>query len=132
MTPEQIEETIRGGFPDDPDAARIKVLGTDPMTLVLPFNAGMLRPGGTLSGPTLMKMADTAMWAAAMHVCDTSEGLFTSSLHIDFLRLPAASDLIAVARVLKPGRRLVVGTVELRSRGDDRVVAHASVTYARA
>ena len=132
MTPEQIEATIRAGFPDDADAARIKVVGIEPMTLVLAFDATMLRPGGTLSGPTLMKMADTAMWAAAMHACDSPDGLFTTSLHIDFLRLPAASDLVAVANVLKHGRRLVVGTVELRNRGDKRVVAHASVTYARA
>lgn len=131
MTPQDIEHVIQTGFPDDPDATRIEVLSVEPVRLRLAFEASMLRPGGSLSGPALMKLADTAMWAAAMHACGGPTGLYTSSLQIDFLRLPTATDLLAETTLLKVGRTLIVGTVALRNDGDERLVAHASVTYAR-
>jgi acyl-coenzyme A thioesterase PaaI-like protein len=53
----------------------------------------------------------------------------TTSLHIDFLRKPELTDLMARAKVLKLGRKLAVTEVELFSKGSTELVAKAQVTY---
>ena len=88
------------------------------------------RPGGTLSGPTMMMVADTAAWMAILAQIGPVLLSVTTSLHIDFLRKPALSDIMARARVLKLGRKLAVVDVELFSRGQSELVAKAQVTYA--
>ena len=90
-----------------------------------------VRPGGTLSGPTMMMLADTAAWVALMSRAGAELLAVTTSLHIDFLRKPAVADLLATARLVKFGSRLVVCTVDIRSDGSDACVATASVTYSR-
>ena len=87
------------------------------------------RPGGTLSGPTMMMLADTAAWMAIMSHLGPVLLAVTTSLHIDFLRKPALHDIMARARVLKLGRKLAVVEVELFSRGQTALVAKAQVTY---
>ncbi len=87
------------------------------------------RPGGTLSGPTMMMLADTGAWLAIMSRIGPVLLAVTTSLHIDFLRKPALVDVMARARVLKLGRRLAVAEVELFSRGHAELVAKAQVTY---
>lgn len=87
------------------------------------------RPGGTLSGPTMMTLADTVAWLAIMAEVGPVLLAVTTSLHIDFLRRPALSDLVAHGRLLKLGRRLAVVDVELFSRGERSLVAKAQVTY---
>lgn len=90
-----------------------------------------LRPGDTVSGPTLMTLADTAMYAAllARLGLDGAARTVTSSLQIHFLARPAPGELSATCRLLKVGRRSAVGAVELRG-GDGALVAHATVSYA--
>lgn len=100
------------------------------LTLRLAFDGSFLRPGGTISGPTMMTLADTAMYLLVLSHAGPLELAVTTSLHIDFLLKPGAADLLAEAELLKLGRRLAVGRVTLRSDGDPRAVAHASVTYA--
>jgi len=88
-----------------------------------------LRPGGTISGPSLMTLADTAMYSLLLAMIGPVALAVTTSLNINFLRKPAAADVIAQARLLKLGSRLAVGEVTMFSDGDDEPVAHATVTY---
>ena len=95
----------------------------------LPVTAADGRPGGTVSGPTLMALADSAAWLAVLGQIGPVALAVTTSLHIDFLRKPALVDLVAEGRLLKLGRRLAVVDVGLRSAGGADLVAKAQVTY---
>eukprot|EP00762_Andalucia_godoyi_P006504 ANDGO_02905.mRNA.1 hypothetical protein len=75
----------------------------------LPFSESQLRPGNTVSGPTLMMLADAAYYALALGVTNGNTMAVTSSFHMDFLRKPVAgNDLIALASLVKAGKRLIV------------------------
>ncbi len=87
------------------------------------------RPGGTLAGPVMMSLADAAAWLAIMSQIGPVVLAVTTSLHIDFLRKPQLTDLMAKTRMLKLGRRLAVVDVDLYSRGETELVAKAQVTY---
>jgi uncharacterized protein (TIGR00369 family) len=95
----------------------------------LPYNRGQLRPGGTISGPTMMSLADSAMYALVLSAIGFEPLSVTTNLSINFLRKPAPKDLIAEARMLKLGKALAVADVVITSDGDDDPVAHAVVTY---
>lgn len=88
-----------------------------------------MRPGGTISGPTLMMLADVAMYVAVLASIGWVPLAVTTSLNINFLRKPAPGALIAECRLLKLGKRLAVGDVTMCSEGDDEPVAHATSTY---
>lgn len=88
-----------------------------------------LRPGGTLSGPTMMALADTAMYAAILGTVGPELLAVTTDMNMHFLRRPAMQDLEAHARIIKLGQRLIVCTVEISS-GED-LVAHATGSYVR-
>jgi uncharacterized protein (TIGR00369 family) len=90
-----------------------------------------LRPGGTVFGPSMMTLADSAMYAAILAVDRDCGGAVTSNFNISFLRRPAPCDLLADAELLKRGRRLLVGEVRIFSADTMDIVAHATVTYAR-
>jgi uncharacterized protein (TIGR00369 family) len=95
-----------------------------------PVDTLMLRPGGTVSGPTLMTLADaTAYGLILAHIGPVALAV-TSSLNITFLHKPRPVDVLADAEFLKLGRKLAVVDVRLRSEGFDEPVAHAVVTYA--
>jgi uncharacterized protein (TIGR00369 family) len=88
-----------------------------------------LRPGGTVSGPVMMALADFTMYLAVLSAIGWVPLAVTTNLSINFLKRPGARDLIAEARLFKLGKRLAVGAVELRSDGDDDLVAHVTSTY---
>jgi uncharacterized protein (TIGR00369 family) len=96
----------------------------------MPFQTRQLRPGGTISGPSLMALADTGLWVALLAMIGREALSVTSHLDIDFLRKPAAADVIADTVLHKLGKRLAVGTVLMYSDGEDMPCARASVTYA--
>lgn len=89
-----------------------------------------LRPGGTVSGPTMFLAADVGFYVALLGMIGRVPLAVTSSLSITFLRRPAPADLIAEARILKLGRRLASGDVTLYSDGRAEPVALAQTTYA--
>jgi acyl-coenzyme A thioesterase PaaI-like protein len=94
------------------------------------FDDLQLRPGGTISGPSLMTLADTGLWVALLAMIGREPLSVTSHLDIDFLRKPAPSDVIAQTVLHKIGKRLAVGDVIMYSAGEDVPCARASVTYA--
>jgi uncharacterized protein (TIGR00369 family) len=95
----------------------------------LPFSNDLLRPGGTVSGPALMALADFAVYAAVLSRIGAVPLAVTTSLNINFLRRPGAADLLAHATLLKLGKRLAVGEVMLTSEGEPDPVAHVTATY---
>ena len=93
------------------------------------YNEDFLRPGGTVSGPVMMTLADAAMYALVLSRVGPIELAVTTNLSINFLRKPLPADLLAEARMLKLGKRLAIGEVSLYSDGDERIVAHTTATY---
>ena len=93
------------------------------------YRRTFVRPGGTISGPTMMALADFAMYVAVLASIGPVPLAVTTNLNINFLRRPGTGDLVAEARLMKLGRRLAVGEVAIRSDGKEDVVAHATSTY---
>jgi uncharacterized protein (TIGR00369 family) len=93
------------------------------------FRADTIRPGGTVSGPTMMALADFAMYVAVLAAIGPVPLAVTVNLNINFLRKPGPSDLTAEARLLKLGKRLATGEVIIRVNGAAEPVAHATSTY---
>jgi uncharacterized protein (TIGR00369 family) len=93
------------------------------------FRALSLRPGGTISGPTMMALADFAMYVAVLAAIGPVPLAVTINLTINFLRKPAQRDLTAEARLFKVGKRLATGEVLIRCSGEKELVAHVTATY---
>ncbi len=93
------------------------------------YDPQSLRPGGTLSGTTMMSLADVAIYVALLATIGWVPLAVTTNLSINFLKKPAARDLLAEACLLKLGKRLAVGEIDIRSEGEDDLVAHATSTY---
>jgi uncharacterized protein (TIGR00369 family) len=93
------------------------------------FSERSLRPGGTISGPTMMGITDFAMYVAILASIGPVPLAVTTNLNINFLRKPAQRDLIAEVKLIKLGKRLAVGDVAIYSDGEDDMVAHATSTY---
>jgi uncharacterized protein (TIGR00369 family) len=94
-------------------------------------NIADLRPGGTVSGPTMMDLADCALYVAILREIGIVALAVTTSLNINFLRKPVADkDLLGVCKILKLGKSLAVGEVSIYSEGDNQPVAHSVGTYA--
>jgi uncharacterized protein (TIGR00369 family) len=88
-----------------------------------------LRPGGTISGPTMFGVCDAALFVAILSEIGPVAHAVTTSASINFLRKPAPADLIARTKLIKLGKRLAVGEVALYSEGESEMVAHATATY---
>jgi uncharacterized protein (TIGR00369 family) len=93
------------------------------------YQAKFIRPGGTISGPTMMALADFAMYVGVLASIGPVPLAVTTNLNINFLRKPETRDLLAECRLLKLGKRLAVGEVTIRSDGMDEPVAHVTSTY---
>ena len=100
------------------------------VTIRRKVDAGDLRPGGTVSGPTMMGLADCAIYAAILREIGLVALAVTTSLNINFLRKPEADkDILGVCKILKLGKTLATGEVTIYSEGDDRPIAHSVGTY---
>jgi uncharacterized protein (TIGR00369 family) len=110
--------------------ARIEAVGPLTATLRLPYHERHLRPGGTISGPAMMALADLALYAAILANIGPVALAVTTNLSFNFMRKPAQRDLIGEARLMKLGRQLAVGEVSIRSEGETDLVCHATGTYA--
>jgi len=125
---EQLQQVLVESFPVG-DVPTIESLEGDVVVMSRGVDDSHGRPGGTLSGPTMMALADLAAWVITMAHVGPVVLAVTTSLHIDFLRKPELTGLVARARLIKLGKRLSVSDVELFSRGSDQLVAKAQVTY---
>lgn len=107
----------------------IEKLAENEAWIRLPANGEFLRPGGTISGPAMMALADYTVYAAVLATIGPVELAVTTSLNINFLHKPAPGDLVAKARLIKLGKRLAVGDVPIHAVDDGTMVAHATATY---
>jgi uncharacterized protein (TIGR00369 family) len=129
LTAGELEVFLEGAFPQRPRTVTVEAVTERGLRVRQPFDPDQIRPGGTISGPTLMALADTAMYLAVVAAIGPVALAVTTSLHIDFLRKPAPVAVIAEVELLKLGSRLAVGEVRLFSEGSDEPVARASATY---
>ncbi|MCP4621215.1 MAG: PaaI family thioesterase [Bradyrhizobium sp.] len=133
MSVAELEEFLRREFPQVFGAGSpVEVVRADGATCLVRerFNERMLRPGGTVSGPTLMALADCAMYVVLLSAIGPVGLAVTTNLNINFLRKGAAGqDVLAEARLLKLGKRLAVGEVTLLSGDSPDPIAHVTATY---
>ena len=112
------------------DDFRVENLTEDGLNVRMMIAERHLRPGGTVSGPSMFALADVAIYLAVLSRIGPVALAVTTNCSIDFMRKPEAGrDLIAEARLLKLGRALAVGDVLIRSEGRPQIVARASLTY---
>ena len=109
---------------------RAESIGKGSARLVMPFGPHLTRPVDVVCGPALMTLADVALYAAVLSAIGRQEMAVTSNLNISFLRKAERCDIIAEASLLKLGRRLAMGAVEMIAAGSDDLVAHVTATYA--
>src|SRR5258707_15815807 len=132
MSVAELERYLHVEFPQVFRSGDISIESADGASCLLRrrYSDQMLRPGGTISGPTLMALADCAMYVVLLSAIGPVGLAVTTNLNINFLRkAPPGQDLLAVARLLKLGRRLAVGEVNLLSGTSPDPVAHVTSTY---
>src|SRR5579871_4743399 len=108
---------------------RIEEVGPMRALLRMIHHPSQLRPGGTISGPSIFALADVALYVAILAQIGRVKLAVTTNLNINFLTKPGPRDLIGEARLMKLGKRLAVGEVTISSVGAPAVVAHATGTY---
>jgi len=126
-----VNALLRRAFPDG-QGAFPTATSVEPgrVRMVAPYREGLLRPGGVISGPVLMSMADTAAYVLVLaHIGDQLMAV-TSQLNMSFLRGAQPGDIHADAELLRLGRRLAICDVRISTEGPDRLAAQANVTYA--
>ena len=131
MSAREVEDFIFSHFParDDDRGFTVEQVDESFARVRLFFHERQLRPGGTISGPALMSLADTAMYVVLLAMIGPVALAVTTNLNINFLRKPEPRDVVAEAKVLKLGGRLAVGEVTMYSDGETLPVAHATLTY---
>ena len=129
MTIPDLEVFLKDVFPQVCDDFAIEDLSEDEITVRLKVSEKHLRPGGTVSGPSMFGLADVCFYLVILANVGPKALTVTTNCSIDFMRKPAPKDLIAKARLLKLGKVLAVGDVLLFSEGMEKPVAHANVTY---
>ncbi|KPK61542.1 MAG: hypothetical protein AMJ59_00525 [Gammaproteobacteria bacterium SG8_31] len=131
MSHEEIGDWFANHFPNAGKRLHLESVGPGRARLRLKAGRGQLRPGGTVSGPSMMMLADAAVYAALLAMDREAGDAVTSNFNIAFLSRPEAGDVIAEAELLSVGRRLAVAEVRLHPADQDTLVAQATVTYVR-
>ena len=132
MSVAELEKFLHAEFPQAFSGGDIGIESADGVSCLLRqrYSEQMLRPGGTISGPTLMALADFAMYVVLLSAIGPVGLAVTTNLNINFLRKGApGQDVLAVARLLKLGKRLAVGEVNLLSGTSPDPIAHVTATY---
>ena len=130
LNKDELTAYLREIFPQMIEEYVIETLDPEHITMRLAVGTHHLRPGGTVSGPSMFALADVAVYAMVLSRLGRKALAVTTSSSMDFLRKPASGvDLIARGRLLKLGRALVVGDVLMSSKGSKDVVARATMTY---
>ncbi|MHB1712856.1 MAG: PaaI family thioesterase [Acidimicrobiales bacterium] len=100
MTVDELQQFLLDGFPDDPPVFVVEDVSDQGIRLRLPVSVAHVRPGGTVSGPALMALADCTAWLAIVGQIGPVALSVTTSLHIDFLRKPPLVDVVASGSLL--------------------------------
>jgi len=130
MSKIELEQFLKKEFPQVSQCFEILTLNTGSISILINVTNQHLRPGGTVSGPTMFLLADISFYLATLSLIGPKSLTVTTNCSINFLRKPSEENLISETRVLKIGKTLSVGDVLIYSKGDKKLVAHASLTYA--
>jgi uncharacterized protein (TIGR00369 family) len=132
MSVEEVDSYLQTIFPQIYEGGRqmvVERVGVLSSCLRLKVDQRHLRPGGTVSGPAMFMLADVALYVAVLANIGPKALAVTTNIGMNFLRRPESRDLIADCRLMKLGARLAVGEVDIRTEGEDDLVAHVTGTY---
>lgn len=132
MTAGEIMEMLDREFPQIHAGGNVySISGVSPGEAVVRLTASELhlRPGGTVSGPSMMALADLAAYVVILAHIGPVALAVTTNLNINFLRKPGPGDLLCTCRLLKLGKRLAVVECGIAGEGEEDLVAHATATY---
>jgi len=129
MTKNNFTDFLEKEFPQVSKNFKILDTSENNFSMLMKMTSEHLRPGGTVSGPTMFLLADVTFYLATLNIIGPKSLTVTTNCSINFLRKPNEKDLISKARILKLGKTLSVGDVLIYSEGINEPVAHASLTY---
>lgn len=129
VSPDEVNGFFETMFPAAKRLARVAETGDGFARVRLETGDTHLRPGGLISGPTQMALADTAAYVVVFTRLGITPMAVTSSLNMSFLRPCTGEAVLAEGRLMKIGRTLAVIEVEVRGEGADAAASHAVVTY---
>lgn len=134
LTVEAVSHLIDEHFPGVHASGRwisIEAIGDRTACCRMKPSPQSIRPGGTISGPAMFTLADFTIYVALIGTLgQTAIPAVTSNLNINFLLRPAATDMLAEARIIRLGRKLAYAEVQLTSDGSPEMIAHATGSYA--
>jgi uncharacterized protein (TIGR00369 family) len=132
LDPAGVQAVLQKAFPGAPADSFPRVIELAPgrIHMLAPYREGLLRPGGVISGPTLMSLADNAAYALILAHIGEQLMAVTSTLTMNFLRGARPGDIHVEGELLRLGRRIAVCDMRLWTEAADRLAAQASVTYA--
>lgn len=132
MTRDEVEAFLAEVFPQllmDGPIYRVDSVGPLRARMTMAISDRHLRPGGTVSGPSMMALADLVFYAAILANLGPVALAVTTNLSFNFMRKPEPRDLSAECRLFKLGKRLAVGEALIFNQGSDALVCHATGTY---
>ena len=129
MTKVELIDFLEKEFPQVNKNFEILKVNDKNFSMLMHISSEHLRPGATVSGPTMFLLADVTFYLATLSVIGPKSLTVTTNCSINFLRKPNEKNLISEARILKLGKTLSVGDVLIYSEDIDEPVAHASLTY---
>ncbi len=130
LTAQDLQDFLAREFPEVGGLdIRVERVDERTITVRLPHHPSSLRPGGTISGPTMFTLADVATYLLILAQIGPVALAVTTSVGMNFLRKPPPGDLIAEAELLKLGARLAIGHVRIHAADSSDLVADASLTY---
>ncbi len=132
LSADEVQAFMVSEFPQMADQFTIEAVGPMSARVRMTPKGAHLRPGGTVSGPTIFALADCAAYFAIIAMVGPEALAVTTNASIDFMRKPGlGADLVADVQLLKLGRVLAVADAQVRSEGADANIARATCTYSR-
>ena len=129
MTPDDLHRFLEEEFPQAPPGISVDSVDDTTIRVRQKTLDSHLRPGGTISGPTLMAMVDCGFYLLLLSRLGPVALAVTTNLNINFMRKPEPGDLLGEGRLLKLGKTLAVGDFTIWNEGETDPVAHATLTY---
>ncbi|SOC39567.1 uncharacterized protein (TIGR00369 family) [Rhizobium subbaraonis] len=132
MTVEELNRFLETDFPEihtDGKVVEVTAVGPGSVSMRLAPSEKHLRPGGTVSGPTMFALADVAAYCTVLAHIGPVALAVTTNLNINFLRKPQPAPLSCDCRLLKLGKRLAVIEASISAGTEGDLVAHATATY---
>jgi uncharacterized protein (TIGR00369 family) len=129
MTPDDLHRFLKEEFPQAPPGISVESVDDTTIRVRQMTEDKHLRPGGTISGPTLMAMVDCGFYLLLLARLGPVAMAVTTNLNINFMRKPDPGHLVGEGRLLKLGKTLAVGDFTIWNEGEKDPVAHATVTY---